>query len=101
LSVKINGIPRLELSPAQTQSFFEESLERVAGEAKDMLAAVGGAECIILVGGFSSSMYAVKRLRKELERQGRSLITPTYSRSAVLEGESVRSLHILIHFQSV
>ena len=79
--------------------FFDESLDKIIAEAKDMLSdARGHTECIILVGGFSSSMYAVKRIRRELEKQGRSVITPTYSRSAVLEG-AYGSGHFRIVFQ--
>ena len=52
-----------------------------------MLARAAGADIVVLVGGFSSSRFAMRTLREALEVPGRAVITPMYSRSAVLEGE--------------
>jgi len=52
-----------------------------------MLARAGGAETIVLVGGFSSSRYVMRSLRSALEVQGKPVVAPSYRRSAVLEGE--------------
>jgi hypothetical protein len=67
--------------------FFQPSLAAIAAKAKDMLARAGGADTIVLVGGFSASPHAIRYLRSELEAPGRPLVAPAYARSAVLEGE--------------
>jgi hypothetical protein len=70
------------------ESFFNPSIDKITSTAQEMLQAAGGiTESIILVGGFSGSMYAKKKIRQALERNGATVITPTYSRSAVLEGK--------------
>ena len=77
---------RLVLTHAVMAGFFNPSLDRVIAKALQMLARAGGAETIVLVGGFSSSRYAARYLRKALEVQGRPVVAPSYRRSAVLEG---------------
>ncbi|KAF6254621.1 hypothetical protein COO60DRAFT_300966 [Scenedesmus sp. NREL 46B-D3] len=67
-------------------SFFKPSLEAIAAKAKDMLARAGGADTVVLVGGFSGSKHAICYLRGKLEAPGRPLVAPAYARSAVLEG---------------
>jgi hypothetical protein len=86
-----NGISsplcRLLLPEAAMKGFFKPSLEAIAAKAKEMLSRAGGADTVVLVGGFSASEHAIRYLRAELEAPGRPLVAPTYARSAVLEGE--------------
>eukprot|EP00775_Hariotina_reticulata_P011136 gene11136-11289_t len=67
-------------------SLFNPSLDKVIARALQMLARAGGADTIVLVGGFSSSRYAMRYLRAALEVHGRPVVAPSYRRSAVLEG---------------
>lgn len=83
---------RLVLSQDEMTSFFMPSLETVAARAIQMLSRAGGADVIVLVGGFSSSRFAMRTLRAALEVPGRPVVTPIYSKSAVLEG---RCAHLM------
>lgn len=56
----------------------------------------GGADTIMLVGGFSSRQYAARYLRRELEAPNRPVLAPAYSRSAVLEGACPTVLLLLL-----
>lgn len=80
------GSCRLVLSQAEMTSFFQPSLDKVIATAQKMLDYVGSVDNILLVGGFSSSRFAMRTLRAALEAPGRSVITPVYNRTAVLEG---------------
>jgi hypothetical protein len=88
---------RLLLPQATMAGFFQPCLEAIAAKAKDMLARAGGADTIVLVGGFSASQHAIRYLRNELETLGRQVVAPTYARSAVLEGElSIENRQLLL-----
>lgn len=75
--------------------FFKPSLENVATRALQMLSRAGGVDVIVLVGGFSSSRFAMRTLRSALEVPGRPVVTPMYSRSAVLEGRADVNLAVV------
>lgn len=71
---------------------FKPSLDSIIAKALQMLARADGprgADVIVLVGGFSSSHFAMRYLRAALEVPGRPVVAPSYRRSAVIEGESV------------
>ena len=77
------------------ESFFTPSVDNIISKAKNMLNRAGGAEFVVLVGGFSGSPYAMHCLRTALEEPGRSVVAPTYGRTAVLEGKQGR--YVILH----
>ena len=53
-----------------------------------MLARSGGADVVVLVGGFSASKFVRKELTAALERHGAMpVVAPDYGATAVLEGK--------------
>jgi hypothetical protein len=51
-----------------------------------MLARSGGADVVVLVGGFSASRFVRRELAATLARHGMPVVAPDYGATAVLEG---------------
>ena len=77
---------RLVLSPSTMEGFFRPSLDTITSTAQAMLARSGGADVVVLVGGFSASRFARRELTKALERHSMPVVAPDYGATAVLEG---------------
>jgi len=83
---------RLVLSPSTMESFFRPSLSAIIDRAQAMLERAGGADVVVLVGGFSGSRFVRRELRAALEAGGMPVVAPDYGATAVLEGELIGSL---------
>lgn len=69
------------------ESFFRPSLSAIIDRAQTMLGRAGGADVVVLVGGFSGSRFVRRELRAALEAGGMPVVAPDYGATAVLEGE--------------
>jgi hypothetical protein len=69
------------------EGFFRPSLSTITNTAQAMLARSGGADVVVLVGGFSASKFVRKELATALEAGGGPpVVAPDYGATAVLEG---------------
>jgi hypothetical protein len=68
------------------EGFFLPSLSTIISTAQAMLSRSGGADVIVLVGGFSASRFVRRELAAALERHGMPVVAPAYGATAVLEG---------------
>jgi hypothetical protein len=69
------------------EGFFRPSLSTITSTAQAMLARSGGADVVVLVGGFSASKFVRRELAAALEAGGGPpVVAPDYGATAVLEG---------------
>ena len=66
--------------------FFRPSLSTITSTAHAMLARSGGADVVVLVGGFSASRFVTRELTAALEKHGMPVVAPDYGATAVLGG---------------
>jgi hypothetical protein len=70
------------------EGFFRPSLSTITSTAQAMLARSGGADVVVLVGGFSASRFVRRELTAALGKGGGPpVVAPEYGAVAVLEGE--------------
>jgi hypothetical protein len=73
------------------EGFVRPSLSTITSTAQAMLTRSGGADVVVLVGGFSASPFVRRELTAALEtRGGPPVVAPGYGAVAVLEGGSTR-----------
>jgi hypothetical protein len=70
------------------EGFFRPSLSTIISTAQAMLSRSGGADVIVLVGGFSASKFVRREMAAALEAGGGPpVVAPAYGATAVLEGK--------------